>query len=611
MNGLVITGSPIAVDFWHWRKCLQSKIFFLSHAHSDHTSGLSSTWRQPIYCSEVTGKIAVAKCGVKQSLIKPLSTGEAHIIPLDEKGKETMTVTLIDANHCPGATMFLFEGYFGRFVYTGDFRYHPAMLNNSVLGLKHPVDRLYLDNTYNCPKSDFPSEVDCKVRIMEVLAQHPFTNIVIGMHQLGKEDLLVDIAEFFDEMIQVTPERMSMLQLLDCKPVFTTEPSRIRVVQVHTITVSAVELWNREIPTIVVIPSAIFKAHRKSYIGNHPNVFIIPYSSHSSYSELMKFVEQVRPRKIIPIVQPPPSKENEKAIADMSNFSCFLDPTSAAEFSIPSTVQEFMISRSYEGEFKRSALKKGQSFGDKLRVTFKSAKGVVFEDFDDVHDKDGITQQKEEGSCNNVNAMDCMSRVQTTCSEQEHSVCDSKPSHCDDNDKRTQPQNNESTGEHVSWQICHETFYSSPEQIRRSPRKRQKHVCEHAQSRKTCLCQFLVARERKEKETSMPSSGQSRRSNRDGRSLTNQDKSKNKVKSNGGSVVVVSRTPQSNRRQKDSLLHPGIVNTHNSNSLQSKSAHRRSLALAPMAHTKMRDSRHKFYSAIQNFYDRTKMSDIT
>ena len=34
----------------------------------------------------------------------------------------TITVTTIDANHCPGSAMFLFEGYFGRILYTGDFR---------------------------------------------------------------------------------------------------------------------------------------------------------------------------------------------------------------------------------------------------------------------------------------------------------------------------------------------------------------------------------------------------------------------------------------------------------------------------------------------------------
>lgn len=56
---------------------------------------------------------------VSKQWIRALEVGESHVLPLDEFGRETMTVTLIDANHCPGSVMFLFEGYFGTILYTG------------------------------------------------------------------------------------------------------------------------------------------------------------------------------------------------------------------------------------------------------------------------------------------------------------------------------------------------------------------------------------------------------------------------------------------------------------------------------------------------------------
>ena len=37
-------------------------------------------------------------------------------------GRVPITVTAIDAHHCLGSAMFLFEGYFGTILHTGDFR---------------------------------------------------------------------------------------------------------------------------------------------------------------------------------------------------------------------------------------------------------------------------------------------------------------------------------------------------------------------------------------------------------------------------------------------------------------------------------------------------------
>uniref|UniRef100_A0AAZ3SIP8 Uncharacterized protein n=1 Tax=Oncorhynchus tshawytscha TaxID=74940 RepID=A0AAZ3SIP8_ONCTS len=40
------------------------------------------------------------------------SLGEPNMLPLDDIIKERLTVTLMDANHCPEEGMFLFQGYF-------------------------------------------------------------------------------------------------------------------------------------------------------------------------------------------------------------------------------------------------------------------------------------------------------------------------------------------------------------------------------------------------------------------------------------------------------------------------------------------------------------------
>lgn len=40
--------------------------------NTDHYTGLSEHWKEPVYCSEVTGQLVVHICGVKPELIRPL-----------------------------------------------------------------------------------------------------------------------------------------------------------------------------------------------------------------------------------------------------------------------------------------------------------------------------------------------------------------------------------------------------------------------------------------------------------------------------------------------------------------------------------------------------------
>ncbi|XP_077698950.1 5' exonuclease Apollo isoform X2 [Canis aureus] len=291
MNGALIPHTPIAVDFWSLRRAGSARLFFLSHMHSDHTVGLSSTWARPLYCSPITAHLVHRQLQVSKRWIRALEVGESHVLPLDEIGRETMTVTLMDANHCPGSVMFLFEGYFGTILYTGDFRYTPSMLKEPALKLGKQIHTLYLDNTNCNPARVLPSRQEAARQIVELIRKHPQHNIKIGLYSLGKESLLEQLALEFRTWVVLSPQRLELVQLLGLANVFTVEEKagRIHAVDHMEICRAAVLHWNQTHPTIAILPTSR-KIHR-----SHPDIHIIPYSDHSSFSELQTFVAALKP----------------------------------------------------------------------------------------------------------------------------------------------------------------------------------------------------------------------------------------------------------------------------------------------------------------------------
>ena len=379
MNGAVISNTPIAVDFWRLRHCQHSRIFFLSHMHADHTVGLTSSWNTyKIYCSEVTRKLVIAKLGVNSDLVVGLPLDECVVINLDEAGKETMTVTLIDANHCPGSVMFIFEGYFGNILYTGDFRYCDRFTRQSALKGKQ-FDVLYLDNTYCDAKCAFPTRTQATVNILEIIRGHSECRVVIGLHNLGKEILLHTIAVVFKTWIGVDPLRKETLKLLEVPDVFTCDVDkvRIRVVKSHEITKKNLQFWNSLEPTIAILPTCLYVGATNPY-ANVESVFVVPYSDHSSFEELRKFVQHVKPRKIIPIVHKhrlsPGDSINSRV--NMNAFQDLMDSSPSAEFIVPHSVTCFMT-----GELQQDRMKRVKATGQnclKKPAKVKRPRGVIF-----------------------------------------------------------------------------------------------------------------------------------------------------------------------------------------------------------------------------------------
>ena len=375
MNGAVISGTPIAVDFWKLRQCPHSRIFFLSHMHADHTAGLKSSWNtHTIYCSELTKKLVTAKRGVNSDLVTGLPLDEHIIINLDEQGQETMSVTLIDANHCPGSVMFIFEGYFGKILYTGDFRHCERIATHSAIN-RRVFDVLYLDNTYCDPNCIFPSRTEATNEILEIIRRHSEHMVVIGLHNLGKEMLLHTIAKEFRTWIGVDPSRRETLELIEMPNVFTCEIDkvRIRVVKNNEITRKNMQAWNSEEPTIAILPTCLYVGGKNPF-ANLDNVFVVPYSDHCSFEELQKFVQVVKPRRIIPIVHKHrlPQGETVNTRVNMHVFQSLLDYSPSQEYRIPHSC--FMSSIVQQPTKKRA---RGQLCTRKV-AKIKKPQGVVF-----------------------------------------------------------------------------------------------------------------------------------------------------------------------------------------------------------------------------------------
>ncbi|XP_068608908.1 5' exonuclease Apollo [Brachionichthys hirsutus] len=392
-NGKVIPHTPLAVDFWQIRKCPGTRLFFLSHMHSDHTVSLSSTWsNRPIYCSPVTSTLLKLKLQVKEQWIHPLELGEPCELPLDDIGKERLTVTLIDANHCPGAVMFLFEGYFGSILYTGDFRYLPSMLREPCLRTNTTIDVLYLDNTNCDPNRTLPSRQRATQEIKEIIRSHPSHDVVIGLYKLGKESLLLELAMEFKTWIEVSFERMETLKALELPNVFTTEAGagRIRVVEQSEICPSMLHQWSKEQPTLAIVPTS------RLIVSLHPDVHVVPYSDHSSYQELEDFVSALSPTSIVPIVG--------KYLP--GNMCALVRSKKRQEFLVPESVQHFMLrqpesqlgSPAYTGlhhRYLQTCAPKGVIFESPLRKTGKSFEETAEAD-QDISEEDLDSESSEQ-----------------------------------------------------------------------------------------------------------------------------------------------------------------------------------------------------------------------
>ncbi|KAK9117749.1 hypothetical protein Sjap_016696 [Stephania japonica] len=331
-----IPGTTFTVDAFRYGLIEGCSSYFLSHFHYDHYGGLSKGWSHgPIYCSPITARLVRMCLLVNPSFIRPLELDIEYVI-------EGVKVVLLEANHCPGATLILFHLADGRcYLHTGDFRASKMMQSHPLLANQH-INVLYLDTTYCNPKYKFPSKEDVLEFVVKIsrnyIKNQPKTLIVVGAYSIGKECVYLAISKALGVKIYANASRRRVLHSFGWSELSGGLCSRGEDTPLHVLPISSLrhetlkkysETYKRQYTAVLAFRPTGWTYSETT--GNQldlikPNsrgnitIYGVPYSEHSSFLELREFVQFLKADKIIPTVNIGTSANRDKMQSYFQNW---------------------------------------------------------------------------------------------------------------------------------------------------------------------------------------------------------------------------------------------------------------------------------------------------
>lgn len=311
-----IPGTKLVVDAFQYGPIEGITAYVLTHFHSDHYNGLTKHSTLPIYCNKITGNLVKSKLKVPEQYV--------HILPMNtEVTVEGVKVILLDANHCPGAAMLLLFLPDGQTVlHTGDFRANPSMETYPEL-LSCRVQTLYLDTTYCSPEYTFPKQQEvinyAANTAFELVTLNPRTLVVCGSYSVGKEKVFLALADVLGSKVCLSRDKFNTMCCLESEEVKQRITTDWKSAQVHVLPMMQLSFkklqdhlarFSAKYDKLVAFKPTgwTFSQQVESVediepqVNGNISVYGIPYSEHSSFLELKRFVQWLRPVKIIPTV---------------------------------------------------------------------------------------------------------------------------------------------------------------------------------------------------------------------------------------------------------------------------------------------------------------------
>ncbi|KAJ3248507.1 hypothetical protein HDU78_000155 [Chytriomyces hyalinus] len=356
-------------------------LFFLSHLHQDHMKGLemNKTSMRPIYCSELTARalpvVHAGRYSHWRRNLKPLAMFESVQISLPNG--DSLTVTLLPANHCAGSCMFLFEYQSYRVLYTGDLRSDAALIHDltkttdafsSTFGSNKRIDTLYMDTTFCDPRlANFPSKQQSIQALLSTISKRSKTaRFSFQFLSLGHEEIIAALSRTFDTQIHVskeqyelyksystleslTPPDIDMMPFITCSTeesskarfhmrcdCWKRDPTMVRVKATSMgplVTVPNRQSNNLRIRMGAAFTETAFESNDETMLicEDAPLFIHVFYSMHSSYMELRNLVSVLEPASVHACVLDPSSMFNNAHT--LTAFDDLLAPHRATHLS--------------------------------------------------------------------------------------------------------------------------------------------------------------------------------------------------------------------------------------------------------------------------------------